>query len=85
MTALSGQNRPQRSFGYACGDFAPAALALNFSLGLITTRLLDRLLANGQTDLTFSAFGTHLLVKRPKAENTQEINQYEINLKGPDT
>ena len=39
MPALSGQNRPQRSFDYACGDFAPAALASNVSLGLITTRL----------------------------------------------
>jgi len=39
MPALSGQNHPQRSFDYACGDFAPAALASNFSLGLITTRL----------------------------------------------
>jgi hypothetical protein len=40
MPALSGQNRPRRSFGYACGDFVPAALASNFSLGLITILLL---------------------------------------------
>jgi len=40
MPALSGQNRPRRSFGYACGNFAPAALALGFSLGLMTSLFL---------------------------------------------
>ncbi|MFC1737802.1 hypothetical protein ACFL1G_01985 [Planctomycetota bacterium] len=52
IDALSSQNRPQGSFGYTCGDFAPATLASNFSLGLITTWLFGQSLNTSITALT---------------------------------